>query len=102
VTNMVNLGIILLSELCGLQIRERLIHRQCDLLCHLATIMHEQSCVTVSYPRRCCNLSVYGTEFMGLLHIMKLSNVDRSHPIVFCNNTVIYSVNNTIYIDNQY
>ena len=26
----------------------------------------------------------------------------RSHPIVFCNNTVIYSVNNTAYIGNQY
>jgi len=23
---------------------------------------------------------------------------DRSHPIVFCNNTVIYSVNNTMYM----
>jgi hypothetical protein len=27
---------------------------------------------------------------------------DRSRPIVFYNNTVIYSVNNTTYIGNQY
>ena len=69
---MVNLGIILLSELCDLQIIEILIHRQCDLLHHLAAVMLEQSCVTLSYPRKCCNLSVYGTEFMGLFNIMKL------------------------------
>jgi len=72
VTNMVTLGIILLSELCGLQIRERLIHMQCDLLHHLAAVMLEQSCVTVSFTRKCCNSSVYGTEFMGLFHIIKL------------------------------
>ena len=71
-TNMVNLGIVLLSELCGLQIRERLIHRQCDLSHRLAAVMLEQSCVTVSLHRKCCNLSVYGTEFMGLFHSMKL------------------------------
>jgi len=28
-------------------------------------------------------------------------NFDRSHPVVF-NNTVIYRVNNTTYISNQY
>jgi hypothetical protein len=49
VTNMVNLGNILLSELCGLQIREILIHRQSDLLHHLATVMLEQSCVNSGF-----------------------------------------------------
>jgi len=31
-----------------------------------------------------------------------LINFDMSHPVVFCNNTVIYSVNNTTYIGNHY
>jgi hypothetical protein len=70
VTNMVNLGIILLSKFCGLRIRERLIYRLCDLLYRLAAV--EASSVTVSFPRKCCNLSGYGTEFMGLFHIVKL------------------------------
>ena len=33
----------------------------------------------------------------------ELVNFDRSHLVVFCNSTVIYSFKNTIiYIDNQY
>jgi hypothetical protein len=72
VTNMVSLGIILLSELCGRQIRETLVHRQHDLLHHLPAVMLELSFVTVSFSRKCCNLAVYGTEFMGLVHIMEL------------------------------
>jgi hypothetical protein len=31
-----------------------------------------------------------------------VSFFDRSHPVVFCNNTVIYSVNNTSCIGNKY
>ena len=30
-----------------------------------------------------------------------LSDFDRSHPVVFVNNTVIYLVNNTTYVDNN-
>ena len=83
VTNMVNLGIILLSELCGLQIIERLIHTQCDLLRHLAAVLLKQSCVTVSFPRKRCNFSVYGLEFLGRLHIMKLFKFCKCSRILF-------------------
>jgi len=31
-----------------------------------------------------------------------LKDFDRSHPVVFRNNIVIYSVNNTTYIGNQF